>query len=212
MAERRRSPLSWPTGWPRTPASERKHARWGKGKQHYRQDGTPSYRSKEQLTVFDAIARLGREVRRLGAADDVLTTNPLRGTEPTERSTADPGAALYFTLDGKKTVLACDRWKRVADNIAALAEHIEALRAIERYGVGSLAQAFAGYTALPPAGGETDWRAVLGIEADAKSITLAAVEARYRELARLHHPDVGGDPETMSRLNQAREAARRALG
>lgn len=32
------------------------------------------------------------------------------------------------------------------------------------------------------------------------------IEGAYRILARLHHPDVGGDGETMKRLNAARDA------
>ena len=32
------------------------------------------------------------------------------------------------------------------------------------------------------------------------------IDAAYRTLARLHHPDVGGDPEAMRALNDARDA------
>jgi hypothetical protein len=32
------------------------------------------------------------------------------------------------------------------------------------------------------------------------------IEGAYRILARLHHPDVGGDPEAMRALNEARDA------
>lgn len=39
----------------------------------------------------------------------------------------------------------------------------------------------------------------------------AAVEARFKELARQHHPDVGGDPVLMAKLNAARDAARLEL-
>ena len=34
------------------------------------------------------------------------------------------------------------------------------------------------------------------------------IEIAYRTLARLHHPDVGGDAETMKRLNAARDLLR----
>lgn len=38
-----------------------------------------------------------------------------------------------------------------------------------------------------------------------------AVKARYRELARLYHPDKGGDPESMRRLNEAYRRVMRFL-
>ena len=34
------------------------------------------------------------------------------------------------------------------------------------------------------------------------------IAGAYRILARLHHPDVGGDAETMNRLNAARDLLR----
>jgi hypothetical protein len=38
------------------------------------------------------------------------------------------------------------------------------------------------------------------------------IEAAYRCLARLHHPDAGGDHDTMLRLNAARSSLRTVLG
>ena len=46
-------------------------------------------------------------------------------------------------------VLACDRWDRPEHNLRAIAKHVEAIRGQERWGVGSVAQAFRGYQALP---------------------------------------------------------------
>ena len=37
------------------------------------------------------------------------------------------------------------------------------------------------------------------------------IDAAYRTLARLHHPDVGGDPEAMRALNDARDALRESV-
>ena len=82
---------------------------------------------------------------------------------------------------------------------------IEALRAVDRYGVGFLEQAFAGYTALPPAVGH-DWRQTLGFAKD-ELVSPNVVEARFRERAKRAHPDAGGDPNEMARLNAARDVA-----
>ncbi len=125
-----------------------------------------------------------------------------------QREPQDPGAAVYFRLQGKPRTLACDRWTRIADNIAAIAAHIEAIRAVDRYGVGTLEQAFAGYAQLPEKGA-SEWWSVLGISPEA---SLGEVEESFRTRARTLHPDAGGSHEAMATLTAARAAARRALG
>jgi hypothetical protein len=120
----------------------------------------------------------------------------------------DPGAAVYFTLKRAERCLACDRWDRVSDNIAAIAQHIDALRRIDRYGVGTLDQAFAGYAQLPERAGR-DWWTVLGVEPDAP---LAVIEEAFRDRARVLHPDTGGNHDAMASLTAARTEARRACG
>ncbi len=202
-----RYPLAWPAGWRRTPTLQRKRAQFGKVQ---RQAG--AYAGKASLSVADAVVRLATELRRLGADDEILSTNLRprldgllradRGGEP-----ADPGAAIYFRLKGQPRCLACDRWDRVADNVAAVALHVEALRAIERYGVGTTEQAFGGYAALAPTAAE--WWLVLEVP---RSATLTEIEEAFRRLAKAQHPDIGGSHDGRARLTEARTAARRALG
>lgn len=190
-----RYPLSWPAGWPRTAAHHRKPAPFNK---------KVGWETKN-LSVADATQRLQRELELLRADDYLLSTNMelrLDGLPRSDRlPPADPGAAIYFRLKGKDTALACDKWNRVADNIAALAKHIEALRGIDRWGVGSVAQAFAGYQALPS---PEQWWQVLGF-ASGNVVDRDAIEAAYRRLAREAHPDTGGSHAAMSRLNAARD-------
>lgn len=192
-------PLHWPLGRPRTtgrrtaPFNRKEHnGRWAQSR---------------AVTVPLARERLQRELDLLGVRRAVLSTNlelrldgwPRAGqAEP-----ADPGAALYFTLRGRETVLACDKWDRVADNIVAIAKHIEALRGIERWGVGTIEQAFAGFQALPA---PEQWWQVLGVSHTADR---SMIEAAYRRLARTAHPDAGGTTAAMSRLNTARDEALR---
>jgi hypothetical protein len=209
-----RYPLSWPVGWKRTPAGARQRARFAQKKTNYhtRADGS-RYTSSQTLELSVAVAarRLEDELARLGADAPILSTNlVLRldgGPRSDQREPEDPGAAVYFRFQGQPRTLACDRWPRVADNIAALAAHIEAIRAVDRYGVGTLEQAFAGYAALPSS--TEDWWLVLEVTPDA---TLDDVETAFKRLARVHHPDVGGAPEQMVRLTAARDLARKVLG
>jgi hypothetical protein len=199
-----RYPLTWPASWPRTSPAARQRARFGQAE-------SESRRTTTALSVDTAVQRLQAELWRLGAVDYVLSTNlPItaEGVFRSLREPEDPGAAIYFRVAGTQRVLACDRWTRVADNVAAIAAHVDAIRAVDRYGVGTLDQAFAGYAALPASRAEEDWRVVLGVTANA---TLDEVETAFRQLARDHHPDVGGSHEAMARLTTARARAREAL-
>ena len=190
-----RYPLAWPAGWPRTDPARRRDAA-------FRHDN-------KRLSVANGLDRLQDELDRLGAREYVLSTNIELRLDGKPRSGqpehSDTGAAIYFKLAGKDTALACDKWDRVADNIGALAKHIEALRGIDRWGVGSIAQAFAGYQALPA---PEQWWQVLGLNDRA---TRVEIEVAYRNLAVHAHPDRGGSDAAMSRLNVARDAGLAAV-
>lgn len=195
-------PLQWPAGRPRTPAHLRKLGSFSKKVSNGR------WAEKVELTIADAMRRLQDELDRLGALNFVLSANLQRNLDGSPRSQqsapADPGVALYFQLKGKPHCLPCDRYTRVQQNIAALAAHIEATRAIERYGVAHIAQMFAGFVALP---GRTPWWTILGVHEGASS---DQINAAYREKAKKAHVDSGGSDAAMSELNVARDEAMRA--
>ena len=160
-------PLAWPTGWPRTRASDRERSRFRNARA-----------VDDQLSMTDATNRLIRECRLLGAANVIVSTNVAvrRDGLPyaRQRTPEDPGAAVYFKLESvpEGLVLACDRWLRVEDNIAAVAAHIGALRGIDRWGVGSVRQAFAGYKRLTAGDAPTPWWEVLGIDRQASAVAV----------------------------------------
>lgn len=219
MTDATRYPLSWPTGWKRTPASKRTRARFTKGSRQYSNTpGGGSWVSRSALTVPQGLDRLRTELERLRVRDIIISTNvelnsygdPRGG----RRDPDDPGVAVYFKMGGKDRVLACDCWDRTADNLASVAAHIECLRGIDRYGVGTLDQAFAGYDALPPPGAHNrpPWRKVFNFADDA-AVDADALSARYRDLARQYHPDMqGGSHEAMAMLNEARDTAAQEIG
>lgn len=167
--------------------------------------------------MADTVSELYRELKLIGVGDYnvVVSTNvELRGDgQPYSgrRAPDDPGAAVFFKLKGKPCVLACDKWNRVEDNLSAIARHIEALRGQERWGVGSVEQAFAGYTALPPVGSSpgTSWWNVLGCAHDAPFET---VKEAFRDAARKAHPDLGGSHDAIIAVNAAWDQARKAFG
>jgi hypothetical protein len=193
-------PLQWPTGWPR--ASHRQRATFG-------QAGARGW--KEALTVAKARQRLSEELDRLGARYVTLSTNIELRLDGLPRSNqaepSDPAAAVYFQLGGKDIALACDKWDRVADNIAAIAKHIEAMRGMDRWGVGTARQAFAGYEALPA---PKAWWEILGLSGPRASKD--EVAAAYRRASQEAHPDrPGGSHDRMAAVNAARDEAMRAL-
>ncbi len=200
------SPLHWPVGRPRTaPYARKRNQLW------------------KRATVATACLDIENEVRRLGGRDLVVSTNLALRLDGYPRSgqsePADPGVAVYFELRGKKIALACDRWTTVAQNLRAIAMHIEGIRGQERWGVGTIDQAFAGYQALPDSSSPTErhWADVLGISvarlarmpADA---ILADLAMAYRNRARIAHPDAGGSQERFIELQKAYEAAKAELG
>ena len=197
-----RYPLEWPAGWARTDPHRRQRAAFA-----------TKHSADGRLSVIVATGRLEGEVERLGGKNPVLSTNVslrLDGRPRSDEEPRDPGAALYFHFKGKATVLACDKWNRVADNIAAIAAHIDALRRVDRYGVGTIEQALAGYKALP-ADTAADWRTVFGFKPG--PVARHQLEQVYRELARERHPDrTHDDGAAMAHLNRARDYALAELG
>jgi hypothetical protein len=197
VSERKAYPLSWPSDWKR--ATSRKHGRF-------------LGRDKQWISISAAVQRVLYELGRLFISSDdiIISTNvPLRldGLPRSDQpKPKDPGAAVYWqTKKHGMRCIAIDQYTEVADNIAAIAATLEAMRAIERHGSATiLERAFLGFAALPEKASQP-WREVLGITG---TPTLDLIESRYRALAHVHHPDKGGDENKFREITQAREAAR----
>lgn len=206
-------PLDWPLTVPRTPARERKRGRFGK-----RNDR--GYGLKD-LTTAEALKRLFAEIEKYTQAgrewradpDDVIVSSNVRTRNDglpysNAREPDDPGVCVYFNLDGVDIALPCDTFDRVADNIAAIAGHIEADRRQERYGVGRTEQRYAGFKQLPEHGSGRPWWVVLGVDhnADFKDVKTA-----YRRKARETHPDAGGSSDAFQQVQEAWRQAQAAM-
>lgn len=193
-------PLQWPIGRPRTPASQIERSRFRNG------SGV-----RALVTVDGALSRLLPELRLLGAASIVVSSNvPTRmhdGMPRTLRAEPlDRGVAVYFRHKREPRALCCDRWDRVADNIAAIAAHVDAVRGILRWGTADAAQMFAGFKALAAADAKKPWWEILGFRERPSNADV--VKDKWRELASLHHPDRGGNVNQMAELNAAWNEAR----
>ena len=212
MAEKQRYPLSWPEGWKRTTA--RVDARFGKHRKAWSAElGRATYDGKARLSIEDAFDRVEAELSALNVDEStvVVSTNlrvNMRGMPTGNRSEpGDPGVAVYWTRKGKGQCMAIDAYYRVADNLAAVAATLEAMRAIERHGGAQiLERAFIGFAQLPESSG-VDWREVLGFERGSNP-SEGMIRDHFRSRAAEAHPDKsGGNNDRMVRLNVAMREA-----
>ncbi|WP_428398215.1 DnaJ domain-containing protein [Marinobacter salarius] len=191
-------PLHWPSRYPRTSPEDRRQARFHNG--------------QKPLTVAVAMSRLRQEIdtyytiakpRRLDPDQVVVSSDiPLRNDgQPASgrRPPEDPGVAVYITLDGVPRVFPCDVWDREADNIAAIAAHLNAMRGIERWGVGGGTAHYTGFAALEHQP-ELKWYDVLGCDPDASA---EIVKIAYNRARKAAHPDHGGTDEEFHQVQQA---------
>ncbi|MDR6642801.1 hypothetical protein J2X57_002013 [Luteibacter sp. 1214] len=193
-------PLAWPTGWKRTSGGSRATSSFG----------TKRTGAKRRLTIAEAVARVRHVLALMGAGDDdlVISTNLRLRVDGFPRSDqaepADPGVAVYWrprrNSDETMRCMAIDLYDRVADNLAAVAATLDAMRAIERHGGAAiLDRAFTGFVALPRPTSPS-WPAVLGVAAGAPD---HEVRAAYRRLRAEHHPDRGGDRDSFEGVQAA---------
>ena len=191
-------PLSWPVDWPRT--------KWR------RQAAYKVTFTKARDDLMRSLRLFGLDQRHI-----VLSTNvalrvdglPLAGLAQPQ----DPGVAVYWMRKQKPEMLACDHWTKVEHNMRALWHAVEALRSLERCGASQvLERAFLGFAALPAANRVKPWREVLFSAPFPPHYTVELVDAAYRELAKIHHPDRGGSHDRMTEINQARAQALEELG
>lgn len=205
-------PLAWPAGWKRTPSHQRTRAKFGVKYRGQWKDGTQhGWLSKKDLSIEQAIQRVIDELERFGIPRSrVIISSDLRlrndGLPYSTQSTSkiDQGVAVYWQDGKQRRCMAIDRYDRIADNLAAIAATIDAMRAIERHGGAViLDRAFMGFAALPAPPAQDAPHEVLGVDERAAP---AEVEYAYKRLAAQHHPDRGGSTEQMARINAARDA------
>lgn len=216
MKSPQRFPLSWPAHRPRTAPRDRQPGTFSM---------TGPSRKPIKVNMEAAARRLEGEIERLGGVYSLLSSNleqRLDGTPRVDRGApSDPGVCVYFQIRGTPYAMACDTFQSVAQNIAAIAAHIEATRRIERYGVASATETLQAFLALPgptAVAPRRAWHEVLGFGAEDEvlskptAVATAIITAVFGELAKKAHPDAGGSDAAMAELNLARQEALKRIG
>ena len=190
-----------------------------------------------KATYTSTVTLLERELDMIGCTRALLQVDVdsrdvrLDGMLRADARPRHPGVIL--TVETRKhgtLIYDTDVFGHWHDNLRAIALGLEALRRVERYGIGSRGQQYAGYQELPAVAMSSGWT----VESAAAFITEAILEAGgndwstevkddpsfalalYREAAELYHPDRAvlgddGDPGVMAKLNTARDYLRAAF-
>ncbi len=160
-------------------------------------------------TRAEIIARLQRQVELLGGRWLVVSSDlELRRDGQPHLGRAeppDPGICIYFEMGGKPYAMACDHFDTLSQNAAAIANHIDATRRIERYGVATASEALQAFQALPAPKRPHE---ILGVEAQASP---AEVQRAWKALIADNHPDRTGSHHAAAEINAARDAMLKAV-
>lgn len=149
----------------------------------------------------DTIDLLEREARMLGARIVVVELaitemdlrrdgQPYAGTKPRH-----PGVTVAFESRHGPLKYTADKFTTWTENLRAIALGLEALRKVDRYGMTSRGEQYAGWKALPPGDGPSVERGK----------DLIREHGSVRQALMATHPDHGGDPSAFADVQAARE-------
>jgi hypothetical protein len=180
-----------------------------------------------RATWDDTVALLGFEAGKLGAEHVIISVDVLAGQIRrdgmlySKAQVNHPGVVVSLQSRFGPLRYATDayeqQWSATMPgwqaNVRAIALALEALRAVDRHGVSKRGEQYAGWTALP-AGTSGTLRIFDSADEALRWMRKAAgggsgdglsPAALYKLLARVMHPDTGGNTELWERLDAARQ-------
>lgn len=135
-----------------------------------------------------------------------------------EQDVATGEARVTFDRNGRRYVVEGKHFERVDDNTRACYHTIRILHKVlgelgvitdERLLDETFERVFGGFLATPGdsvlmlPSGDAPWWEVLGVDQGASK---DAIKNAWRALSKVHHPDVGGDPEEFKKIRRAYDA------
>ena len=183
----------------------------------------PLTRGQRKVATFRAtypatLELLFREAEKLGAKHLVLQVDirerDIR-TDGLPRANArhgeNPGVIVSFESRFGPLRYATDVYTDWQDNLRAIALSLEALRAVDRYGVSKRGEQYTGWKALPAGSGSAPFttsqaaiRWMLTTLRDLGDYEGGEPRDVYRRLAKRLHPDTGADRAEWDKLDAAR--------
>lgn len=187
---------------------------------------TASYRRKRaqfRATYAQTLDLLEKELGYLRARDIVIQAgfgvDQIRNDgwpRSSARPKSDPGVIVSFRSPKGELSFPCDRYLDWEDNLRAIALSLEALRAVDRYGVTQQAEQYRGWQALPappPPSNTLSRDTAATVLANYSVFTPSEIltqaekrEEAYRQAAKRTHPDAGGSHEAFVLVQQAKRA------
>jgi hypothetical protein len=137
-----------------------------------------------------------------GEADLRLDGEPRAG-----RAAKSPAVAISFESKHGPLRYACNRFTKWQDNVRAIALGLEALRKVDRYGIGQSGEQYRGWKAIENSS-EDPLEVLVRFAADDVLIGDPSPELLYRLAIKRTHPDRGGSREHFDAVQAAREALR----
>jgi hypothetical protein len=177
----------------------------------------PADKSRKSATFRagwnNTLELLEKELNHLWAKDIVVQAGfelqdiRMDGWPRAGRSPKHPAVALSFRdRSGRPLSFPCDTFDDYQDNLRAVAKSLEALRAVNRYGVTKGHEQYRGFTALPPVVSQDEKSAAVSFIAKALGRTSEAVSrdlnGSYRDACRKLHPDTGGSHGEFTELQR----------
>lgn len=158
---------------------------------------------------------LDKELRMVGAKNVVMQIDCSRsdfrvdGQLRRDARLRSPGVILRFDSKNGPVTIPCDRFNEWTDNVRAIALALEALRAVDRYGVTTSGEQYRGWQALPAPSPESIEREIVTrdqalaflkkLVSDFRAGSIGEAEA-IRKAQLLTHPDRGGDAQDFKRV------------
>lgn len=178
-----------------------------------------SWRKSSQFksTWDKTLALLDRELTNLKASSYLLqmavseSDIGIHGQLKAGARLKHPGVILCVDTPHGALQMPCDTYGDWRENVRAIALSLEALRAVNRYGVSQHAEQYRGWMKLAPPDGfnspgtAREWLASL-LTLDITALgTRESVERAIRQAEMKTHPDRGGDPRAFHKVQKARE-------
>ncbi|HVM30751.1 MAG TPA: hypothetical protein VM305_08315 [Candidatus Limnocylindrales bacterium] len=169
---------------------------------------TPAYERRSRWTFkagwANTLTLLEREIEHLDGREVILGGGfreqdiRLDGLPRSDaRDPAFPGIEISFELpDRRRLVYAtdvCDHWQH---NVRSIALGLEALRAVNRYGITRRGEQYAGFAQLPPGGPDPD-----------RGRRLVEAAGGMTQALKRHHPDHGGEARDFADVDAYRKVA-----